>query len=145
MPNGGRVRWKDLRSGMACHLLSKGWQPHEINLRLGHTPNSDTLNAYLNFLAVDRHLPKRKLYESNVEMLQGRLDQATQHQRLARGRMQEQREETNSLDWRTRNYERRSIRLGSRLTSSGQRCRSFSPGNLRRLRRPGSVHIAVSR
>ena len=25
MPEGDRVSWKDLRSGMACHLLKNGW------------------------------------------------------------------------------------------------------------------------
>ncbi len=97
MPNGERVRWKDLRSGMACHLLSKGWQPHEVNLRLGHTPNSDTLNAYVNFLAIDRHIPKRKLYESDLEVLQERLDEAKQHERLARGRIHAQLDESSAL------------------------------------------------
>ncbi len=87
MPNGEHVRWKDLRSGMACYLLSMGWRPHEINLRLGHTPNSETLNAYINYLAVDRHRPKRKLYDSQMERLQEELKKAKERERLARGKV----------------------------------------------------------
>ena len=88
MPNGDRVRWKDLRSGMASHLLSMGWQPHEVNLRLGHTPTSDRLNAYVNHLAIDRHRPKRKLHDSQVEALQEELRETKERERLSRGRVQ---------------------------------------------------------
>ena len=88
MPGGEPVRWKDLRSGMACHLLSMGWQPHEINLRLGHTPNSDTLNAYINYLAIDRHRPKRKLYDSEMEKLKEELKEIKERDRFSRGKVQ---------------------------------------------------------
>ena len=84
MPNDERVCWKDLRSGMACHLLSMGWQPHEVNLRLGHTPNSDRLNSYINYLAIDRHRPKRRLYESQMRALQEELSEMKERERLAR-------------------------------------------------------------
>jgi len=86
MPNSERVRWRDLRSGMACHLLSMGWQPHEVNLRLGHTPNSDRLNSYVNYLAIDRHRPKNKLYESKLQALQEELSETKERERLSRGR-----------------------------------------------------------
>ena len=71
---------------MACHLLSMGWQPHEVNLRLGHTPNASTLNHYINHLAIDRHRPKRKLYESKMEALQEELRELKERERLSRGR-----------------------------------------------------------
>lgn len=63
MPEGGKVRWKDLRSGMACYLLKHGWSRDEVNARLGHTPSSQTLNAYINFLALDRNGPKQRMLE----------------------------------------------------------------------------------
>ena len=88
MPNDERVRWKDLRSGMACHLLSMGWQPHEVNLRLGHTPNSNRLNSYINHLAIDRHGPKKRLYESQLQTLQEELKKAKERERLSRGHAQ---------------------------------------------------------
>jgi len=62
MPNQQPVRWKDFRSGMACHLLRNGWTRDEVNARLGHTPNSDALNAYINFMALDREGPKQRLH-----------------------------------------------------------------------------------
>ena len=34
-PNNEKPTWKDLRSGMACHLFSLGWHSDDINLRLG--------------------------------------------------------------------------------------------------------------
>lgn len=97
MPNGEPVRWKDLRSGMACYLLSMGWQPHEINLRLGHTPNSEALNAYISYLAVDRHRPKWKLYESQLETLQEELRETRERERLSRGKLQGHTEENQAM------------------------------------------------
>ncbi len=85
-PDGKRVRWKDLRSGMACHLLSVGWQPHEINLRLGHTPNSNTLNAYINHLAVNRRRPKHRHHDSEVERLREELRKSKEREKASRAR-----------------------------------------------------------
>lgn len=85
-PNGERATWKDLRSGMACHLLSMGWLPHEVNLRLGHTPNATSLNHYINHLAIDRHRPKRRLYESKMEALQEEIKELRERERLSQGR-----------------------------------------------------------
>ena len=61
-----------------------GWQPHEVNLRLGHTPNAKTLNAYINHLAIDRHRSKRKLYDSQIQALQEELREARERERLTR-------------------------------------------------------------
>lgn len=80
MPYNDKVRWKDFRSGMACHLLRNGWSRDEVNARLGHTPHSDALDAYINFLALDRDKPKQRLLESNADALRvevARLQQAT--------------------------------------------------------------------
>lgn len=60
-PTGNRVTWKDLRSGMACDLLNKGWTRDEVNARLGHAPSSDEIDKYINFLAIDQRKPKRKV------------------------------------------------------------------------------------
>jgi len=57
--NGDRLSWKDLRSGMACHLLRSGWSRDEVNARLGHTAYSAALNAYINYLGLDRGHAKR--------------------------------------------------------------------------------------
>lgn len=63
MPLNQPARWKDFRSGMACRLLKSGWTRDEVRARLGHTPNSTALNAYINFLALDRSEPKRRMQE----------------------------------------------------------------------------------
>ncbi len=63
-PTDAPVRWKDLRSGMACHLLRSGWSLDEVNARLGHTPHSDALDAYVNFLALDREKPKERMHRT---------------------------------------------------------------------------------
>ncbi|MFG0252399.1 MAG: hypothetical protein ACF8NJ_05940 [Phycisphaerales bacterium JB038] len=82
MPNGDPVRWKDFRSGMACHLLRLGWTRDEVNARLGHTPQSSALNAYINYLAIDREKPKQKLAQAASEALQHELTQSKQQTAL---------------------------------------------------------------
>jgi integrase len=76
LPDGQPVRWKDLRSGMACHLLTSGWSCEEINARLGHAPHSPVLNAYLNVLALDRERPKERLARHSSETMRAELARA---------------------------------------------------------------------
>lgn len=66
IPRGQKVTWKDLRSSMACHLLTKDWSRDEINARLGHKPSSRVLDRYVNYLALDRNKPKKKIHENNL-------------------------------------------------------------------------------
>lgn len=68
-PKSQRVTWKDLRSGMACDLLGKGWNRDEVNARLGHKPSSDEIDKYINFLAIDRRGSKQKLIQHRQEVM----------------------------------------------------------------------------
>ena len=97
MPNNDPVRWKDLRSGMACHLLKNGWSREEVDARLGHTPQSTALNAYINYLAIDRERPKKRLFDSSLEEIQNELEQAKQREKLTADRLQRQQEESKLL------------------------------------------------
>lgn len=93
MPNNNPVRWKDLRSGMACHVLKSGWTREEVDARLGHTPNSSALNAYINYLAIDREKPKKRIFDSSLEEIQNELEEAKRRERLTGDRVQRQTEE----------------------------------------------------
>jgi len=72
-PGGERITLKDLRSSMACDLLSKGWSRDEVNSRLGHAPSSSEIDRYINYLAIDRHRPKGKLQQHELGRLTQRL------------------------------------------------------------------------
>ncbi len=87
IPNGERVTWKDLRSGMACDLLKKGWSTDEINARLGHKPSSDEIDKYVDFLAIDRHTPKKKLHDNEVLMLHEKIKDMEDREKLQSVRM----------------------------------------------------------
>lgn len=78
IPKGQPATWKDLRSGMACYLLRQGWTTDEINSRLGHKPSSRELDKYVNFLAIDRHKPKKKLYENDLKKVVEELEEVKQ-------------------------------------------------------------------
>lgn len=82
IPNGEKVTWKDLRSGMACDLLKKGWTSDEVNARLGHKPSSDEIDKYINFLAIDRHLPKKKVHQFEMEKLNEQLQEVINKEKL---------------------------------------------------------------
>jgi hypothetical protein len=81
-PTNDRVNWKDLRSGMACHLLRSGWTTDEVNSRLGHAPSSKEIDAYVSYLAIDRRKPKRKLYDTSLQDLKSELEKAKQREKL---------------------------------------------------------------
>ena len=97
MPNGERPTWKDIRSGMASHLLRSGWSREEVDARLGHTPNSSALNAYINFLAIDRGKPKKKLFDSSLNDLQVQLQETLRREKLTRMRLQRQESDNSAL------------------------------------------------
>jgi len=97
MPSSSPVRWKDLRSGMACHLLKSGWTREEVDARLGHTPQSKALNAYINYLAIDRERPKKRLFDSSLEQIQNELEEAKRREKLSAERIKRQAEDNKIL------------------------------------------------
>lgn len=93
IPNGEKVTWKDLRSGMACHLLKSGWNTDEVNARLGHRPSSDEIDKYVNFLAIDRHTPKKKIQQFEMEKLNEELNEMKRREKLQAQRFEDQQRE----------------------------------------------------
>jgi hypothetical protein len=81
-PQGQKPSWKDLRSGMACDLLSKHWTTDEVNSRLGHAPSSDEINKYINFLAIDRHRPKQKVQQFELQKINDELLQSKNREKV---------------------------------------------------------------
>ena len=96
-PRNQKPTWKDLRSGMACYLLKSGWHTDEINARLGHQPSSNELNKYVNFLALDRHQPKKKLYNNNLAKVQKELEEEKDRGKLICLRVDNQKIEIDEL------------------------------------------------
>jgi len=96
-PNGEKVTWKDLRSGMACDLLSKGWTTDEVNARLGHKPSSDEIDVYVNFLAIDRNRPKKKVEEFKIKQLKQELEASKEREKLNSMRMESMQKQVEKL------------------------------------------------
>lgn len=88
IPKGQRVSWKDLRSSMACHLLKEGWNSDEINARLGHKPSSRVLDKYVSYKAMNRHEPKKKIYDNNLRKMQDEMEKQKEIERLQSARME---------------------------------------------------------
>lgn len=97
IPKGQKVTWKDLRSGMACDLLKKDWTRDEINARLGHRPSSAEIDKYVNFLAIDRHAPKKKVLDNKLAQVNKELEETRERERRYSRRAQEMEEELKSL------------------------------------------------
>jgi len=83
-PNGEKPGWKDLRSGMACQLFAQGWHVEDINLRLGHSPQSKWLNSYINYLAVKRKKTVKKHFDISLETLKKELQDSKQRETAIR-------------------------------------------------------------
>ena len=82
IPNNEKVTWKDLRSSMACDLLSKGYTSDEVNARLGHKPSSDDIDRYIDFLALDRHIPKKKVHQFEMEKLNEEMEDLKRREKI---------------------------------------------------------------
>lgn len=67
---------------MACDLLKKGWTTDEVNSRLGHRPSSRELDKYVNFLALDRHKPKKKLFDNQLQSVLQELEEMKAREKL---------------------------------------------------------------
>lgn len=96
-PNGEKPSWKDLRSGMACYLFGHGWHVEDINMRLGHSPQSKWLVAYVNYLAVNRKKATRVHYDSNLEDLKNELEGSKKREKLTAQRLERQRQDLEGL------------------------------------------------
>lgn len=104
IPNGEVVTWKDLRSGMACDLLKKGYTTDEVNARLGHKPSSDEIDKYVNFLAIDRHTPKKKVQQFEMEKLNEELQEIRRREKI-----QTQRNENLKLEMQAMREQQKNI------------------------------------
>ena len=98
MPTGQKVTPKDLRSSMACDLLSKGWTTDEVNQRLGHKPSSRVIDKYVNWMALDGRQPKRKLYEHRVSHFKREIDTLRDREKLSQQRQRSMQEQVDQLE-----------------------------------------------
>ena len=87
-PSGEKPSWKDLRSGMACHLFGQGWHVEDINIRLGHSPQSKWLEAYINYLAVNRKRTVKAHFDSNLQDVKNDLEESKQREKLSMQRFE---------------------------------------------------------
>lgn len=107
IPNGEKATWKDLRSSMACDLLKKGWTTNEVNARLGHKPSSDEIDKYVNFLAIDRHRPKKKVAQYTINKLKEELQKIKERERLKNQRNETLKERLDEQDKKTKELEKK--------------------------------------
>ncbi|MBR9702906.1 hypothetical protein GOV10_02635, partial [Candidatus Woesearchaeota archaeon] len=96
-PRAEKLQWKDLRSGMACDLLKKGWTRDEVNARLGHKPSSDEIDRYINFLAIDRGRPKQKVQQFKIKELEEKFEESQSREKLQGKRVDDLQERFDSF------------------------------------------------
>lgn len=87
-PTGDDPTWKDLRSGMACDLVRKGFSRDEVNARLGHRPSSSEIDKYINYFAMDRHKPKQKVHQHKLTEISEELERSKERERLLNTRIE---------------------------------------------------------
>ncbi len=82
MPEGLKPQLKDIRSSMACHLLKCGWSTDEVKARLGHKPSSTVIDVYASYLALEKHKPKKKIYNNDLQQVREDLERIKQQGKL---------------------------------------------------------------
>jgi len=103
-PHNDKPSWKDLRSGMACHLFKQGWHVEDINLRLGHSPQSKWLDSYINYLAVNRRRAKETHFNSNLKDLKNDLEEGRQKEKFLLNKLEKQDDKIQLLIDKDRHY-----------------------------------------
>jgi integrase len=96
-PHNEKPSWKDLRSGMACHLFEQGWHVEDINLRLGHSPQSKWLDSYINYLAVNRKRAKKAHYNNNLEDIKDDLEESRLREKFLANKLEKQNDKIQTL------------------------------------------------
>jgi len=97
IPEGQKVTLKDLRSSMACDLIDKDWTTDEINARLGHKPSSRVIDKYVNYKAIGKKKPKRKMYENQIAKISIELEEARGRESLHQRRIKKMMEDIDEL------------------------------------------------
>ena len=92
---------------MACHLLKSGWTLDEVNARLGHKPSSREIDKYVNFLAINRHDTKKKLYDNDLRKMQDDLEERKKRETLYDTRIKTQQEELKEMDQKLKDNEKK--------------------------------------
>lgn len=106
---------------MACDLLKKGWTRDELNARLGHTPSSRIIDRYINFLALDRNKPKKKIYDGKMSELNAKVEEFEGKEKLNQARIKRLIEENEAFK---KEYESRLEDLrGIMLKMKGEKAR----------------------
>lgn len=95
---GQEVTWKDFRSSMACHLLDLGWNTDEIKSRLGHKPSSDVLDMYVNYKALNKKVPKKKVEEGKIKQLVEQIEEFKHREKLNKRKFDELKEMKKHLE-----------------------------------------------
>ena len=99
IPSDKGPTFKDLRISMCCHLLKEGWLIEEVNSRLGHSPNNlSMVSRYANYLALDKHKPKRKLSANIMQGAKDALEDSQKKVRLYEMRFKDQQGRIETLE-----------------------------------------------
>ena len=110
-PHNDKPSWKDLRSGMACHLFQQGWHVEDINLRLGHSPQSKWLDSYINYLAVNRKRAKKIHYNNSLEDMKSELEESKLKTKFLTNKLEKQNEQIQLLIDKDHYYAEKMVQL----------------------------------
>jgi len=97
-PDGQTPTIKDIRSGMACHLIDKDWTSDEIKSRLGHKPSSTVIDRYLNYKAKSKTRTRKKIRSFEIQRLKEEIDSIKERERLTNSRMRKLQEDIEDLE-----------------------------------------------
>jgi len=125
-PHSDKPSWKDLRSGMACHLFEQGWHVEDINLRLGHSPQSKWLDSYINYLAVNRKRVKKIYHNNNLEDLKTQLEESKLKAKLLTTKLEKQNEQMQMLVGQDHYYAQKLMQLVDILKQNPQISKSLT-------------------
>lgn len=97
-PTGKTPSWKDMRSSMTCELMrNESYSEEQLKDRLGHTPGSQIIAKYANYLALNRKTPKKRFSEYKLSEIEEELKQSKLREKLQVERIEKLTEDLENL------------------------------------------------
>ena len=118
---------------MACYLFQQGWHVEDINLRLGHSPQSKWLDSYINYLAVNRKRAKKSHHDSNLENIKSELEESKLKAKFLANKLEKQNDKIQMLIDRDGYYAEKMMQLLEVLKQNPKTVKSAVQNNAEKI------------
>ncbi|MFH1915631.1 MAG: site-specific integrase [Nanoarchaeota archaeon] len=97
-PEGKEITTKDFRSSCATYFLQIGWNTDEIKGRLGHSPSSDEIDKYVNYLGLHQNKRREKDLKIDFNNYKEKHEEAVENLRTMQSKLETEQAQREHLE-----------------------------------------------